>query len=62
MESNKQIEQGKWGQTQRWRAGWQVVMGRGEGVDGLSKKEKGLIDMDKSVVIAGMREYKGTKQ
>ena len=27
----------------------------------LSRKEKGLMDMDNSVVIAGGREYKGTK-
>ena len=32
-----------------------------EGVEGLSKKEKGLMDMDNSVVIAGGRGYKGTK-
>ena len=32
------------------------------GVEGLSKKEKGLMDTDNSVVIAGGREYKGTKQ
>ena len=31
------------------------------GVEGLSKKEKGLIGMDNSVVIAGGRGYKGTK-
>ena len=34
-------------------------MGRGqgaEGVKGLSKKEKGLMDMDNSVVIVGWRE------
>ena len=29
-------------------------------VEGLSKKEKGLMDMDSSVVIAGGRVYKGT--
>ena len=28
-------------------------VGGGEGVEGLSKKEKGLMDMDNSVVIAG---------
>ena len=27
--------------------------GGGEGVEGLSKKEKGLMDVDNSVVIAG---------
>ena len=35
--------------------------GAGEGLEELSKKEKGLMDMDKSVVIAGGRGYKGTK-
>ena len=33
--------------------------GGGLGVEGLSKKEKGLMDMDNSVVIAGGRGYKG---
>ena len=28
-------------------------------MEGLSKKERGLMDMDKRVVIAGEREYKG---
>ena len=28
-------------------------------MEGLSKKEKGLTDMDNSVVIAGWGEYKG---
>ena len=31
------------------------------GVEGLSKKEKGLINTDNSVVIAGGREGTGTK-
>ena len=30
-------------------------------LEGLSKKEKGLVDMDNSEVIAGGRGYKGTK-
>ena len=30
-------------------------------MEGWSKKEKGLLDMDNSVVIAGEREYKGLK-
>ena len=34
---------------------------KGIGVEGLSKKEKGLMDMDNSVVIAGGKWYKGTK-
>ena len=37
-----------------------VKVGRG-GVEGLSKKENGLMDMDNSVVIAVGRECKGTK-
>ena len=37
--------------------------GGGKGVEGLSKKEKGLMDMDNSVVIVGEGEEgcKGTK-
>ena len=35
-------------------------VGRGEAMEGLSKKEKRLMDMDNSVVIAGRRRYKGT--
>ena len=31
------------------------------GVEALSKKEKGLMDMDNSVVTAGGEGYKGTK-
>ena len=34
--------------------------GAGEGVEGFSKKEKGM-NMDNSVVISGGRGYKGTK-
>ena len=30
-------------------------------MEGLSKKEKGFMDMDNSVVTAGGREYKGDK-
>ena len=33
----------------------------GVGVEGFGKKEKGLLDMDNCAVIAGGREYKGTK-
>ena len=33
----------------------------GYGVEGLSKKEKGLMDMDNSVVIIGGGECKGAK-
>ena len=31
------------------------------GVEGLNKKEKGLVNMDNNVGIAGEREYKDTK-
>ena len=31
------------------------------GVEGLSKREKGLVDIDTSVVIEGDRGYKGAK-
>ena len=38
-------------------------VGGGEvGGEGLSKKEKGLLYMGNSVVIAGGRGYKGTKR
>ena len=37
--------------------GW----GGGQGVEGLNKKEKGLMDMDNSVVIVVEGWYKGTK-
>ena len=33
----------------------------GQGVEGLSKKEKGLVDMDNSVVIAVGRGKRGLK-
>ena len=36
-------------------------MGGGEGVEGLSKKQKGLMDMDNSVVIAGGGGIRGLK-
>ena len=36
---------------------WQLVVGGGggEGMEALSQKEKGLMDMDTSVVIAGRK-------
>ena len=40
-------------QTHRERAGWQLLEGSGLGMEGSSKKDKGLMDMDNSVVIAG---------
>ena len=36
-------------------------LGEGEGVERLSKKEKGFSDVDNSVVISGKWEYKGSK-
>ena len=37
-------------------------MGGGTGVEGLCKKEKGLMDMDNSVeIVRGGAWYKGTK-
>ena len=42
----------KWGQSYTWKAGWQLVVRGGEEVEGFSKKEKGFIDIDNSVVMA----------
>ena len=37
-------------------------MGVGDGrMEGLSRKEKGLMDMENSVVFPGVGGYKGTK-
>ena len=41
--------------------GEQMKLVGGVGRGRLSKKEKGLMNMDNSAVIAGMRGYKGTK-
>ena len=38
-----------------------VSGGRRLGAEVLNKKEKGFMDMDNSVVIAGGKRYKGTK-
>ena len=46
-------------QRQTPRASWEL-WGSGWEMEGSSKKEKGLMDMDNSVVIAGGRRYKGT--
>ena len=35
------------------------MVGGNEGLEGLSKKEEGLMDMDNSVAIATRRGYKG---
>ena len=57
---NKLNWQAKQRQTHRWRT--DDSQSGGEGVEGLSKKEKGLMNIDNSVVIAGRRGYKGTKK
>ena len=41
-------------ETHRWREGWELVVGGGR-MEGLSKKDKRLMDMDNSVVVAGER-------
>lgn len=43
----------KWGQTHRWGESRVTASGGGVGGAGLSTKEKGLTDVDNSVVIAG---------
>ena len=48
---NKLNQQAKQRQTHRQRA--DDSYGGGQGVEGLSKEEKGLVDMDDGVVIAG---------
>ena len=62
VESNEQTELASKVKTVSWRAGWQL-WGWGLGVEGSSKKEKGLMTMDNSVVIVegeGQGEgYKG---
>ena len=58
---NKLNKQGKWGQIHRWRAGCSS-WGDGEGVEGLRKKEKGLMDMNNRVMIVKGERYKGTKR
>ena len=50
MEYNKQTELRSEIETDLQIESWMTAKGRGEG---LSKKEKGLIDMDNSVVIVG---------
>ena len=52
MECNDQTELRKWGQTHRWS---RVTAGGGGGV-GDRTDEKGLMDMDSRVVIAGGRK------
>ena len=63
MESNEQTELKCKIETESQMEIRMTAKGRGsEGVEGLSKKEKGLSDMDNSVVIAGVeRVYEETK-
>ena len=51
MQPNEQTEQTKYRQTQRESR--LTAGGGGLRVEGLSKKEKGLMNMDNCVVIAG---------
>ena len=54
MEFNEQTELKRKTETgSEIQSMWQLLEGRGQGVDGLSKKEKGLMDIDSSVVIMG---------
>ena len=60
---NKLNYQGKWG---RLIDGEQddsslAVRGQGYWVEGLNKREKGLMDIDNGVVIAEEKGHKGTK-
>ena len=63
---NKLSYQGKWGQTHRYRAGWQLrVEGKGGDRKIKPKKKKGLMDTDNSVVIEGrgsIRELNGNRK
>ena len=45
QQSKKQTKQGRKTETESWIWGWE-----GQAVEGLSKKEKGLMDMDNSVI------------
>ena len=45
------------GTAHKWRAGWQLVVKRWWG--GGEIEQEGLMDMDKSVVIAGGRGVEG---
>ena len=54
VESNEQTEQTSKTETDS-QTDSASESGRGKGMEGLSKKEKGLMDMDNSVVVAGGR-------
>ena len=55
MESNEQTELTRKTETEsQIDSRMTAIGGRGYGVEGLSQKEKGLMDMDNSVVIAGV--------
>ena len=55
MESNEQTELTRKIKTDSWRAGWQQRRG-GRRVSSGGTEEKGLTDVDSSVVIAGVGE------
>ena len=55
MESNEQTELTSKTETTQMESRWQLVRGA-EGLEGLSKKEQGLMDMDYTEVIAMGRE------
>ena len=61
MKSNEQIElTGQMG-TDSWMESRVTVVESGEGLEGLSEKEKVLMGIQNSGVITGWRQYKGTK-
>ena len=62
MESNKQTELTRKMRTDSlMESRMTAIRGRHQGVEGLNKKEKGLMDMDNSAVTAGGKGCKGTK-
>ena len=62
MESNEQTELTRTVGTDSQMQGRTTVgVGGPQGEEGLSRKEKGLVDMDNSAVITGGRGCEGTK-
>ena len=55
MESNEQTELTGKIQTDSLIDSRMTAQGKGTGMEGFSKKKKGLMDMDNSVVIVGGR-------
>ena len=56
MESNEQTELMSNRETDSYIKSRMTAKGRGKGVEGPSKKEEGLLDMDSNVVIVAGRE------